>query len=479
MTVRSPAVAPSLWQRLRDALFAPVDNASLVFFRIAFGLLMLWEVSRYFRYGWIHPQWIEPQFLFKYYGFSWVRPWLGNGMYIHWWALGGLAAFITIGFLYRLSTALFFLGFTYCFLLDQATYLNHFYLICLLSFLLIFLPANRALSADAWFRPRLRAQTAPAWALWILRAQIAIVYFFGGLAKFSPDWLRGEPMRAHMAKNTSFPVIGQFFREEWAVYAVSYGGLFLDLLIAPLLLWRRTRIPALCAGIIFHLINSQLFRIGIFPWLGIAATLLFLPPSWPRWLIHLVRRKTPLASESASARALPRHATVVLSLLGVYVLLQLLVPLRHFLYPGRVDWTSEGHRFSWRMKLVDRQARARFYVIDENVGREAQVNPRTYLRSVQANKMAATPDMILQFAHFLAGKLPQRGVKPLRVEARVMASLNGRKPELFVNQSVNLAAEPRTLRPAPWILPMKEPLPMIRPVDAKPAPAEESEPGAE
>jgi len=65
------------------------------------------------------------------------------------------------------------------------------------------------------------------------------------------------------------------------------------------------------------------------------------------------------------------------------------------------------------------------------------------------------------------------------VEARVMASLNGRKPELFVNQSVNLAAESRTLRPAPWILPIKEPLPMTRPVDAKSAPAEESEPGAE
>src|SRR5437870_1186864 len=114
----------SLMTRLQLRAYAPVDIASLVFFRIAFGLLMMWEVSRYFHHHWISRYWIEPEFLFKYYGFSWVHPWLGNGMYIHWTILGLLALFVAAGFLYRLSAALFFLGFTYCFLLDQATYLN-------------------------------------------------------------------------------------------------------------------------------------------------------------------------------------------------------------------------------------------------------------------------------------------------------------------------------------------------------------------
>jgi hypothetical protein len=49
-----------------------------------------------------------------------------------------------------------------------------------------------------------------------------------------------------------------------------------------------------------------------------------------------------------------------------------------------------------------------------------------------------------------------------------MASLNGRKPQLFINQNVNLAAEPRTLRPAPWILPLTEPLPAAQRVTRAP-----------
>src|SRR5436309_2939862 len=43
-------------------LFAPVDIASLAFFRVAFGAVMLWEVWRYFNYGWISRYYIEPGF---------------------------------------------------------------------------------------------------------------------------------------------------------------------------------------------------------------------------------------------------------------------------------------------------------------------------------------------------------------------------------------------------------------------------------
>ena len=136
---------------------------------------------------------------------------------------------------------------------------------------------------------------------------------------------------------------------------------------------------------------------------------------------------------------------MILTLVAIYAGLQFLVPLRHLLYPGQADWTYEGHRFSWRMKLHQRNARARFYVIDDNNGQGAEVSPHSFLSRRQAAKMAARPDMILQFAHFLREKLPRQGPKPLRVEGRVMAWLNGRLPQRFVDPSVNLAAEPRTL----------------------------------
>ena len=110
-------------------------------------------------HGWVAAEWIEPPFHFKYYGFSWVKPWPGNGMYIHCAALGVLGLLIAAGFLYRVSAALFFLGFSYTFLLDEGAYLNHIYLICLFSFLSIFVPANRAFSIDAWLNPKIRSET--------------------------------------------------------------------------------------------------------------------------------------------------------------------------------------------------------------------------------------------------------------------------------------------------------------------------------
>ncbi len=446
-------------EELQKSAFAPVDIASLVFSRIAFGLLMVCEIWMYYTHGWIATDWIEPRFHFKYYGFSWVEPWRGNGMYVHWATLGVLGLFIAAGFLYRVSAALFFLGFTYTFLIDQATYLNHTYLICLFSFLLIFAPANRALSVDVWLNPRIRSQTTLAWTLWLLRAQIGVVYFYGGIAKIEPDWLRGEPMQTWLSKRTDFPLIGRFFREQWMVYGVSYGGLLLDLFIVPLLIWRRTRIPAFCLALAFHLINARWFTIGVFPYLAIAATALFFPPNWPRRILSVFRYGVTSLPVDDGSLPSPWKQWTTLSLASIYLTLQILVPLRHLIYPGRVNWTHEGHRFSWRMMLTQVHTQAYFYVTDPNVDRTLQVKPWQHLSELQADKMAYRPDMILQFAHYLAMMMPQMGTKPLKVEARIFASLNGRKPELFVDPNVDLSAEPRSLQHARWLLPMHEPLP--------------------
>ncbi len=263
-------------------LFHQVDIASLVFFRIAFGTVMLWEVFRYLRGDRIYRYWIDPSFHFTYPFFGWVHPWPGEGMILHFYLLGVLSVLIIVGLFYRLSMALFFLGFTYVFLLEQAQYLNHFYFVSLVSFLMIFVPAHRAASIDALIRPKLRSATTPVWALSLLAGQMGIVYFFGGIAKINRDWLRGEPMRDWLGSRTDFPVIGSLFTEEWMVYLFSYGGLLLDLLSVPLLLWRHTRVGTFALLVLFHLMNVRLFSIGIFPWFAIVATTLFFPPDWPR-----------------------------------------------------------------------------------------------------------------------------------------------------------------------------------------------------
>ena len=302
----------SFLSRIQQRAFAPVDIASLVFFRIGFGLLMAWEVCRYFRNESIYHFWLEPKFLFKYYGFSWVHPWPGDWLYIHWAVLGVLALFVTFGFLYRLSASLMFLSYAYFFLLDEARYVNHTYLICLYCLLLVVVPAHRAFSIDARLRPSLRSDTAPAWSLWLLKFQIAVVYIFAGLVKLSPDWLQGEPMRYRLAHATDAPLVGQFFGYEWMVYLMTYGGLIFDLSVVPLLLWRRTRPVTFCAVVIFHVINALWAIIGMFPWLAIAASALFFPPDWPRRILEKLEftRRRKVVKESRPPTALHRGLVV-------------------------------------------------------------------------------------------------------------------------------------------------------------------------
>lgn len=452
-------------------MFESVDGASLAFFRVAFGIVMVWEVCRYFSYGWIEAFYIAPNFHFTYYGFGWVAPWPGAGMYIHFIALGILGAMISAGLFYRVSMALFFVGFTYVFLLDQSWYLNHFYLISLVSFLMIFVPAHRAFSLDA--RRKGSGGFVPAWALWILRFQIGVVYFYGGIAKLNADWLRGEPMRAWISDFTDpFGAAVTY----WGGYFFSYGGLLFDLAVVPLLLWRRTRLPAFLMAVGFHLMNAGLFQIGIFPWLAIAATTLFFDPSWPRRAIAYFRGNTRRAADesggeapteniplfqSRSAGAAPgaMRRRVVAGFLAVFVAIQILFPFRHFLYPGNSNWTEEGHRFAWHMKLRSVSAEATYFVYDPVSGDSGVVEATDFVNEAQAARMAPYPDMVLQLAHEIAAELRADGYDDIEVRAEVFASLNGREPQRLIDPSVDLGSEPRNLMPAAWILPLEEPLP--------------------
>jgi vitamin K-dependent gamma-carboxylase len=453
---------------LLQRMFAPVDIASLAWFRVAFGLLMLADLWRYS--GKIAATYIEPSFHFTYYGFDWIRPWPGDGMYVHFLVLALAAACVTAGLFYRAAAAVFFLGFSYWFLLEQARYLNHFYLIALISFIMIFVPAHRAFSLDAWLRPKRRAQTAPAWALWLVRFQIAVPYVFGGIAKLNGDWLRGEPMRMWLAERAGRPIIGPLFTQEWVVYFFSYGGLLFDLLVVPFLLWKRTRPFALVAALLFNLINGWVFTIGIFPWVMAAATLMFFEPDWPRRLKRFIMRRLfgvhevpPSYVRVAEPRAassgvrLRRRQRLTLGLLGAYAAFQVLFPLRHWLYPGDVAWTEEGHKFAWRMKLRDKAGQVRFFVTDRERERTWEVDARRYLTQWQRYEMSARPEMILQFAHHLADDLRARGHDDIEVRAVAWVSLNGRRPQLMLDPEVDLARQPRSIWPASWILPMAYP----------------------
>jgi hypothetical protein len=468
---RSEHLAPL--RRISRALFAPIDIGMLVVFRVAFGCSMLIEVYRYFNLGSdgitrIQRNYLDPPVHFTFYGFPWVQPFPGDGMYVLFGVLGVAAFLMTIGLLYRLAALTFFLGFTYVFLLDEAVYLNHFYLICLLSAISVILPANRAWSADALLRPSIHSWTVPAWTLWLLRFQIGVAYFYGGIAKMNSDWITGVPMYLMMSSRTDFPVVGQFFHETWMIYLYAWGGMLFDLLIVPLLLWRRTRTAAFIAAVLFHTSNAKMFNIGIFPLVMVAVTIIFFPPDWLR-----SKNRT---DDPAAANDQPQRWTwwrkLVAGVVVVHVVAQILIPFRHFLYPGEVSWTEEGHRFAWHMKLRSKRpaAPAAFLVRDET-GQTLEPSewhsPDLELTDRQARKMAGQPDMLLQYAHLIRDHLQARGHEEVHVYAYTSLSLNGRAPQPLVDPEVDLAAEPRNLRHADWIVPLYQPLPTLHEIQAR------------
>jgi hypothetical protein len=372
--------------------------------------------------------------------------------------LGVLAVFIALGIFYRASMVLFALGFSFIFLLEQGRYLNHFYLVTLLSWIMVFIPAHRSASFDAWRRPALASEYAPTWALWLLRAQIGIAYFYGGVAKLNADWLSGAPARVLMAERADLERLGPILNHEVSLWVIAYGGLLLDLCVVPLLLWRRTRLVAYCFAVAFHLMNATIFTIGIFPWFMIAATLLFFDPDWPRARIFRpLEAKDPAAAGFRPAP--PRLQRVATVALLAYMAFQLTFPLRHYLYPGDVNWTEEGHRFSWHMILRRKSATATFVVSDPDTGESWMVDPDVPLQEWQWRKMATTPDMALQFAKFLAEEKRREGHARVEVRAHINASLNGRPMQPLIDPTVDLAAQPRNLFPAPWIMPLTTPLP--------------------
>jgi len=444
-----------------NKLFRPIDIASLVFFRIAFGIFAFVDVLSTYLYYHLDKEAFDPtNFQFPYYGFEWVKvlpePW----MTVFLFGSMLLAIFITLGWYYRISCSLFFLAFTYLFLVEKANYLNHAYLFCWISFVMIFLPANRAASMDVRLKRVSPQHIIPYWPLFLLQFLMAVVYFFGGIAKINFDWLQAMPLQLWLPSKTSTPIIGGLLDDPIAAYVMAYGGVIFDLTVVPLLLFRQTRLWAFGLALFFHLTNALIFSIGIFPYLSLALTALFFAPDFPRKLLKPIASKwpqlgldnwtvSPSVSPQAPFEQNPMLRGAILGLICVHVFL----PLRHHLFPTPVAWTEEGHRYAWRMMLRSKAGSGVFVVEDLSTHIKVKIHPRDYLSYKQERKMYTHPDMILQFAHFLQKEYKARG-QEVAIYADIQVKLNDHPRQRFVDPTIDLTTiKWHFFQSADWVLP--------------------------
>ena len=194
--------------------------------------MMFASTLRFILKGWVKEFYIDPNYYFTYYGFDWVTPFKENGMYILFGLLLCCTLFITFGLFYRISISIYFLLFTYVELIDKTYYLNHYYFISLLSFILIFLPLHRNFSLDAFIGICKKTSHVKSWTINVIKLQIGIVYFFAGIAKLNYEWLfEAQPLINWLKHLSDFPLIGQLFMEDYTAYLFSWAGALFDLSI--------------------------------------------------------------------------------------------------------------------------------------------------------------------------------------------------------------------------------------------------------
>ncbi|WP_205510178.1 HTTM domain-containing protein [Longitalea arenae] len=455
---RLQAFRSHLWTMMainRQSWEKPVSITPLITFRIAFGLLMFVSTLRFWWRGWVDAVYVSPSFHFTYWGFEWVQPFGRPGMYLLYSIIACTALMIAVGLLYRLATVLFFICFTYVELIDVTTYLNHYYFISLVAFLMIWLPANRLYAIDVLIKPAKRRLLVPAWTIGIIRFQLGVVYFFAGLAKLNPDWLLdAQPMKTWLPAKSHLPIVGALMYKDWVAYLFSWFGALYDLCIVFFLLNRSTRLSAYAFVLIFHISTAIFFPgIGLFPYVMIVSSLIFFSSSFHERLLSF------LPGYKASGHIVTAYTFTykkwLYRIMLVYVGLQCLVPVRFLLYPDHLFWTEEGYRFSWRVMLMEKAGAAYFTVKDKTGKQFYTVNNAEFLTPLQEKMMSTQPDMILRYAHFLADTYAQRGIAQPRVYGEVYVTLNGAGSRLFIDSSVNLAAERFSWKHYPWILPYK------------------------
>ncbi len=445
--------------RLKEYFNKSTEAAPIAVFRIFFGVMMLLSIVRFWSYGWIDKLYIQPKFFFSYYGFDFIKP-IGEYTYLVFIICGLSAIFVAIGLKYRVAIITFFLSFTYIELMDKTTYLNHYYFISILSFLMIFLPANAYYSIDAKKNGN-SFQFIPKWSIDAIKLLLGVVYFYAGIAKLNSDWLiKAMPLKIWLPSKYDVPLLGDLMQQEWIHYLFSYTGALYDITIPFLLLYRRTRMFAFILVVVFHVLTRVLFPIGMFPYIMIISTLIFFSSDFHHKVLAVISNifrinKEVFDTKKTFSLASIQHK-IIINTLSLFFIIQLLLPFRYLLYPGELFWTEEGYRFSWRVMLMEKAGYANFKIVDSETGKRFYIDNDDFLTPFQQKQMATQPDFILQYAQYLKKHFEGEGHQNVQVFVESYVALNGRLSSPYIDPNIDLGTQKESLKHKTWIIPFKD-----------------------
>nr|CAD7400436.1 unnamed protein product [Timema cristinae] len=356
---------------------------------------------------------------------------------------------IMLGFFFKWSCVAFIAPYWYIVLLDKSTWNNHSYLYGLISILLLGTDANHGLFG------RVRSNShVPLWNYMVLRFQFFVLYFFAGLKKMDKDWIEGHSL-SNLSSHWVFEPFKLLLSPEQVDYWIIHQfGFLLDLTISFWLFFDKTRPYALIFCTSFHLMNSRIFSIGMFPYVCLAMQPIFCHDDWPRHLTALFNFKRQVKTfpiDAIQENELPtrkrlvtnlnwkHHLTAILLL--CYGSMQCFLPYSHFITKGYNNWTKGLYGYSWDMMVHSWDTiLVVVKVVDNNTGKEHFIDPDAW---VQTNRWSKHADMIVQYAHCIKHNLLTQGDHQLTSDnisifIDVWCSLNGRFQQRMFDPKLNL-----------------------------------------
>ncbi|EFA03079.2 vitamin K-dependent gamma-carboxylase isoform X3 [Tribolium castaneum] len=469
-------------------MYQPKDPSSLGVIRFLFGLLMLIDLPEERGGSDIDFRWGDPRDC-HFPLFPILRPLPYPYMALLYGIMWFGACGIMLGYKFQTSALLFGVPYWYLLLLDKSFWNNHSYLFGIVTILLVGSSANHYLSLDGLFDERKKNRHVPYWNYFILKFQFFMLYFLAGLKKTDKEWLEGYSM-TNLGNHWVFLPFTLFLTVEQIDYlVVHWFGFLLDLTIGFWMLIEITRPIAMIFCACFHLMNSRLFSIGMFPYVCLATMPLFCTETWPRRLQSIFFKKvnyrvepspvcvyTRQQSEDYHDLQLPHEINwkhkLVVGLLLTHCGLQCFLPYSHFITQGYNNWTKGLYGYSWDMMVHSWDTTIVVVkVVDNNSGGEFFLDPAAWTQNERWNKHA---DMCLQYAECLKNNLLQdlqheksrEGVENevgpkhitsenISIYVDVWCSLNGRFQQRMYDPNYDLLkANWSPFRPVEWLKPV-------------------------